>query len=208
LIRDLADVFALRAEDLTPLEGFKERRIQNLIAAIEDAKNRPVARVLAALGIHGVGGVVAETLVERFHSIDAIAQADKETLESVEGIGPVLAQAIVDWFASPENRRVVEKLRRFGVRMIEEREPGRTGELALSGLTFVITGTLPRYSREQAAELIKRAGGKVTGAVSARTSYLLAGESPGGKLDKARKLGVSVIDEAELVRLLGGMAKA
>ncbi len=203
LIRDVADVFALRAADLGELEGYKEKRIANLLAAIEAAKRRPVARLLTALGIRGVGEVVAELLVDRFGGIEALAAADRETLESVEGVGPVLAQNVVDWLASRHNRLVLEKLRRAGVCMEEGRAPATAGYRGpLEGQTFVLTGTLPSLSREQAAERIKRAGGKVTSSVSARTSYVVAGESPGSKLDKARKLGLAVIDEAELLRMV------
>ena len=204
LLHDVADIFFLTAEQLEGVEGFKEKRIQNLMRAIEAAKHRPVARVLTALGIRGVGGVVGELLVDGFGSIDAIAAADVETLDAVEGIGPTLAQSVADWFASPHNRAILEKLRKGGVRLAEEAAPaGAEGPTPLEGKTFVITGTLPSFSREQAAERIKRAGGKVTGSVSAKTSFVVAGESPGGKLEKAEKLGVAVIDEAELLRMIG-----
>jgi DNA ligase (NAD+) len=202
LVRDAADLFALRADQLQGLEGFQEKRITNLLRAITAAKERPVARLLTALGIRGVGGVVAESLIEHFGSIDAVLAADREALEAVGGIGPVLAQSIQDWFASPRNRRVVEKLHAAGLRMAEEREEGEAGPMPLAGLTFVITGTLPSLSREQAAARTKRAGGKVTSSVSARTSYVLAGESPGSKLEKARKLGIPVIDEVEWARMV------
>jgi len=202
LVKDVADVFSIRAEDLAPLEGFKEKRIENLLGAIEAARHRPVARLLTALGIHGVGGVVADTLVAHFGSMDAIAEAGAEGLQAVPGIGPVLARAVEDWFAGAHNRRVVEKLRRAGVRMAEERaEAAAPGPL--SGKVFVVTGTLPTLSRDQATEVVREAGGKVTGSVSAKTDYVVAGESPGSKLDKAKKLGVAVIDEAELLRLAG-----
>lgn len=202
LVKDVADVFSIRAEDLAGLEGFKEKRIDNLLRAIEAARHRPVSRLLTALGIHGVGGVVADTLVAHFGSIDAIAEAGAETLQAVPGIGPVLARAVADWFAGAHNRRVVEKLRRSGVRMAEERaEPAAPGPLA--GKVFVVTGTLPTLSRDRATEIVREAGGKVTGSVSAKTDYVVAGESPGSKLDKAKKLGVAVIDEAELLRLAG-----
>jgi DNA ligase (NAD+) len=162
-----------------------------------------VWRVLAALGIRGVGEVVAQTLIEHFGSIDALANVRIEDFEGVTGIGPILAQNVVDWFGGPHNRQVVEKLRAAGVRLAEEPSAAKpAGPQPLAGLTFVITGTLPTYSREHAAELIKSAGGKVTGSVSAKTSYLLAGEAPGGKLDKARKLGVPVIEEAALLEML------
>lgn len=204
LVADVADIFSLRAEQLLEMEGYKKKRVDNLIAAIESAKNRPVARSLTALGIRGVGGVVAETLVDQFRSIEAIATADVEALEAVDGIGPILAQSVVDWFASPHNRSVVGKLREAGVRMEEAPNvEAPAGETPLTGLTFVITGTLPNMSREQAGARIKAAGGKVTSAVSKKTSYVLAGEAAGGKLEKAQKLELAVIDEAELLRMIG-----
>jgi DNA ligase (NAD+) len=203
LLRDVADIFSLRPEQLAGTPGFQKKRIDNLMAAITAAKERPVWRVLAALGIRGVGEVVAQTLIEHFGSIDALANVRIEDFEGVTGIGPILAQNVVDWFGGPHNRQVVEKLRAAGVRLAEEPLAAKpAGPQPLAGLTFVITGTLPTYSREHAAELIKSAGGKVTGSVSAKTSYLLAGEAPGGKLDKARKLGVPVIEEAALLEML------
>ena len=204
LIGDVADIFSLRLDQLEGMEGFKRKRIDNLLAALEAAKGRPAARGLTALGIRGVGGVVAETLVDHFASIEAIAAADVETLEAVDGIGPILAQSVVDWFASPHNRAVVEKLRKAGVRLAEEKSStDPQGDVPFAGLTFVITGTLPNMSREQAAVRIKAAGGKVTSSVSKKTSYVLAGESAGGKLEKAQKLDLAIIDEAELLRLVG-----
>ena len=203
-VKDVSDIFSLRAEQLEGLEGYKRKRIDNLIGAIEDAKARPVARCLTALGIRGVGGVVAETLVDHFSSIDAIGAADVEALEAVDGIGPILAQSVVDWFESPHNRTVVDKLRTAGVRLAEEKVAPDAGTSApLEGLTFVITGTLPTLSREQASARIKAAGGKVTSSVSKKTSYLVAGEAAGSKLEKAQKLELAVIDEAELLRLIG-----
>lgn len=204
LIADVADIYSLRAEQLDGMEGYQKKRIDNLIAAIDASRTRPVSRVLTALGIRGVGGVVADTLVDQFGGVEAIEAADAEALEAVDGIGPILAQSVVDWFASPHNRSVVEKLREAGVRMVEEpsAEPA-SGSAPLAGLTFVITGTLPSMSREQAGTRIKGAGGKVTSSVSKKTSYLLAGEAAGGKLEKAQKLDVAVIDEAELLRMIG-----
>lgn len=197
LLEDVADIFTLRAEQLEPLEGYKEKRVANLLAAIETAKSRPFSRVLTALGIRGVGGVVAETVVENFPSVDVLAQADAASFEAIDGIGPTLAHNLVDWFASPHNRAVIEKLRAVGVTLADTATRSASGG-ALDGLTFVITGTLPSLSREQAAALIKEHGGKVTGSVSGKTDFLVAGESAGSKLAKAEKLGVPVLDEDAL----------
>ncbi len=207
LLRDVADIFSLRAEQLRELPGFQEKRVRNLLEAIDAARERPLARLIAALGIRGVGGIVAEALAERFRSIDALARASLEELEEVEGVGPTLAASVVDWFAVPRNREIIEKLRRAGVRL-EEGGSGERRAGPLAGLVFVLTGTLPSSSREEAAERIRRAGGKVTSSVSSRTSYLVAGEAPGSKLEKARRLGVPIIDEAGLERLLRGESRA
>jgi DNA ligase (NAD+) len=203
LLKDVADIFSITADDLAGLPGFQQKRIDKLVAAIAAAQDRPVWRVLTALGIRGVGEVVAQNLIDHFGSIDALEKATAEDFAGISGIGPILAESVIEWFSHPHNRRIVEKLRAAGVRMIEERAPvDESGPKPLDGLTFVITGTLPTYGREQAAEMIRAAGGKVTGAVSAKTSYLVAGEAGGGKLDKARKLEVPVIDEAALLELI------
>lgn len=203
LVKDVADIFSITAADLDGMPGFQQKRIDKLVAAIADAKSRPVWRVLTALGIRGVGEVVAQNLIEHFGSLDALEKATAEDFAGITGIGPILAESVIEWFSHPHNRRIVEKLRVAGVRTIEERAPeGEGGPQPLDGLVFVITGTLPTYSREQASEMIRAAGGKVTGSVSAKTSYLVAGEAGGGKLDKARKLEVPVIDEAALLELI------
>ena len=203
LVKDLADIFSITADDLDGLPGFQQKRIDKLVAAIDAAKDRPVWRVLTALGIHGVGEVVAQNLIDHFRSLDALEKATVEDFAGITGIGPILAGSVVEWFAHPHNRRIVEKLRAAGVRTVEDRAPeGEGGPKPLDGLVFVITGTLPTYGRDQASEMIRAAGGKVTGSISAKTSYLVAGEAGGGKLDKARKLNVPVIDEAALLELI------
>lgn len=203
LVRDVADIYSIRREQLEGVEGFKQKRIDNLLAAIAATRERPVARLLTALGIRGVGSVVAEVLVDQLRSIDALERATPEELEAIDGVGPILAQSVCDWFAVARNRAVVEKLKAAGLRIAETpaEEADETAR-PLAGRTLVVTGTLPTYSREQMTELIKRAGGKVTSSVSAKTSYVVAGESPGTKLEKAEKLGIPVLDEAGLLRLL------
>ncbi|GIL14187.1 MAG: DNA ligase [Chloroflexota bacterium] len=205
-IQDEADIFYLRREPLLELEGFADKKVDNLLASIEAAKQRPLAQFLASLGIDGVGGVVASLLADHFGSIDALQNATAEQIDEIEGIGPVLAQNVVDWFADPHHRRVLDKMRAAGVNMQAERKAAASDKLA--GMTFVLTGTLPTLSREQATELIEMHGGKVTGSVSKKTSYVLMGDSPGSKADKARALGVPIIDEAGLRRLIGGDALA
>ena len=203
LVQDPADLYALVAEDLLPVEGFAEKSVVNLLAAIEASKDRPLAQAIAALGINGVGGTVARLLARRYATLDGLARAEHEELEAIAGLGPHTASAIVDWFARPRNREFVDKLRAAGVRLAGE-VIAEQAQGALEGLTFVITGTLSR-SREKMAEMIVRNGGKVTGSVSGRTDYLLAGNSPGRtKYQTAQRLSVRIIDEAHLMVLLGG----
>jgi DNA ligase (NAD+) len=201
-VGDVADIYGLTAEQLLPLEGFGEKKVANLLAAIEASKAQPAARLLTALGIQGVGGTVAHVLMEHFGSFDALVAASPEEMEQIPGIGPKLAHSVVDWFARDTNRGVVDKLKAAGVRTEVERTEV-AGPQPLEGLAFVITGTLPTMSREQAKALIESHGGRVTGSVSGRTSYLLAGERAGSKLTKAEKLGVPVLDEAGLQAMVG-----
>ncbi len=197
-IKTLADVYYLDPNRLLELEGYGEKRVQNLMRGIEASKDRGPARLLTALGIRGVGEVVAEELVDHYGSIDALAAAPLAELQAIPGIGPVLAQNVFDWFSKEPNRQLLERLKAAGVKMAVERQASAVGSQPFAGLTFVITGTLPSLSRDQAKDLIKAHGGKVTDSVSKNTSYLLAGESAGSKLDKAQQLGVTIIDEARL----------
>ena len=201
LIHDVADLYYLQEDQLLPLEGFAEKKVANLLAAIQASKDRGPARLLAALGIQGIGATVAQVLMDHFGSLDALAGASREALEQIPGIGPKLAESVVDWFAREPNRQVVEKLQEAGVRL-EARQVEAQGPQPLEGLTFVITGTLPTMSREQATEFIQSRGGKVTSSVSGRTSYLVAGEKAGSKLAKAEKLDVPVLDEAALRQMV------
>ena len=203
-IKTLADVYYLDPAKLLELEGYGERRVQNLMAAIEESKGRGPARLLTALGIRGVGEVVAEQLVDHYGSIDALAASPLVELQAIVGIGPVLAQNIFDWFAREPNRQLLERLKAAGVKTAIEREDRVAEVQTFAGLTFVITGTLPNLSRDQAKDLIKANGGKVTDSVSKNTSYLVAGEAAGSKLDKARQLGVTIIDEARLREMVAG----
>ena len=202
LIKDEADIFYLKAEDLLPLEGFAEKRVENLLKSIEEAKTRPLSRLITALGIEGVGEIMAETLADHFGSIDALSRATVDDLLQIEGVGPNIAQAIVDWFSDPFHQQLLEKMRAAGVRMeaVEERPPEASD--ALAGLTFVLTGTLPNMTREEATNLITLHGGRVSGSVSSKTDYVVVGESPGSKLDRAQELGIPTLDEEGLRRLI------
>lgn len=203
LVQDPADLYYLRPEHLLPLEGFAEKSVDNLLSAIQASKERPLAQVIAALGIQGVGGTVAQLLAQYYRSLDGLAAATQEELQHIAGMGPQTAGAIVDWFARPRNREFVDKLRRAGVKL-EQEAPAGPAAGPLAGLTFVITGTLPTMSREEATRFVEQHGGKVTGSVSRKTDYLVVGEAPGGtKYRKAQQLGVPMIDETRLLEIVG-----
>ena len=203
LVEDPADLYFLRKEALLELEGFAEKKAQKLMEAIAASKDRPLAQVIAALGIRGVGTTVAQLLAEHFHSLDALAAADEESLAAIEGLGPITARSIRAWFESEHNRRMVEKLRRAGVRLAEQPPSAEErGERPLEGLTFVITGTLSRPRDEVKARLMAL-GAKVTNSVSRRTDYLIVGAEPGGtKMRKAEQLGIPTLSEEELEALI------
>lgn len=203
LIHDEGDLFALKAEDLQKLEGYAEKKIQNLLKNIQGAKDRPLERLIAALGIRGVGAGIAELLLTRFKSLDELMNATFEQIDEIVGIGPSTAQAITTWFAEPRNRQLIEKLRAAGVRFDADLSASAPTSDQLAGMTFVLTGTLPNMTRDEADALIVQHGGKVSGSVSKKTSYVLAGDSPGSKLDKAKSLGVPILDEAGFRTLIG-----
>lgn len=202
LIHDVADIYSLQRDVLLQLEGYKEKKVHNLLAGIETSKLQPPNRLLTALGVRFVGWVVAGLLMDALGSIDAVAAADKETLVTIDGIGPQTAEAIVAWFSDERHRELLEKLRAAGLTFAVERTAAPPGNLPLDGLTFVITGALSTMSRDEATALIEANGGKVTGSVSKKTNYLLAGEAAGSKLGKAQELGVAILDEAGLHALL------
>ena len=201
LVQDVADVYYLKQDDLLQLEGFAERKAEKLLEGIHATQDRPLARLITALGIRGVGETVAADLARRFKNLDGLAAATLDDLQGLEGIGPNIAQAVVDWIGQRRNRRLLDKLRKAGVWPQQESTAEAQGPLV--GLTFVITGTLPTLSRDQAKEMIQLAGGKVTGSVSAKTDYVVVGESAGSKLEKAQELGIPTLDEAGLLALLG-----
>jgi DNA ligase (NAD+) len=201
LIHDEADIFTLEPEPLLELEGFGDKKVEKLFASIEAAKSRPLAQVITALGIEGVGGVVAASLASHFGSMDTLITATPDELNGIDGIGSVLAESIAAWFADSYHMSVLNKLRQAGVNMQNAAKVQASS--SLEGLTFVLTGTLPTLSRDQASELIESHGGKVIGSVSKKTSYVLMGDSPGSKAEKAAQLGVPIIGEDELLALVG-----
>jgi DNA ligase (NAD+) len=202
LIRDQAGVYDLTAERLAELEGFGEVSARNLIDAIEASKSQPFPIVLFALGLPGIGYVTAQALAEHFGTIDALMAADAEAIEEVEGVGPITAAQIQEELAEEPTRALVERLRERGLRFELAESERRAEGGPLEGKTFVLTGTLPSLSRSEASALIKRAGGKVTGSVSKKTDYVVAGEQPGSKLQRAEELGVDVLDEDGLRALV------
>ncbi|MBQ8356753.1 MAG: NAD-dependent DNA ligase LigA [Clostridia bacterium] len=199
LIRDAADLYTLRAEDVSGLERMGEKSAANLIAAIERSKSAGLERLIFALGIRSIGQVAAAALAARYRTLEACFTATKEELVSIEDFGEITADYVLNYFSHPQNVELCRRLMDVGV--LTESTAAPTGD-KLAGLTFVLTGTLPDMSRDEASALIKAAGGKVTGSVSKKTSYVVAGEEAGSKLTKAQQLGITVIDQEELLEML------
>ena len=204
VVKDPADLYDLTAERLEQLEGFGEVSARNLIAAIDASRRQPFPIVLFALGLPGIGYVTAQALAEHFGTIDALIAADAEQIEQVEGVGPITAAQIQEELAEEDTRRLIERLRERGLRFELDPSERRQEGGPLEGKTFVLTGTLPNLSRDEASSLIKRAGGKVTNSVSRKTDYVVVGENPGSKLAKAQELGTEILDEDGLRELLAG----
>ena len=200
LVNTPADLYQLKATDLVNLERTGERSISNLLEGIEKSKSRPFAKVLFGLGIRHVGKTAAETLAKAFPDIDALMQASSDELEDLHDIGPIVASSLITYFENSEAREVVEALRAAGVTL--HRDEANTTGTALSEMTFVLTGTLETMTRDAAGDRIKALGGKVSSSISKKTSYLVAGEAAGSKLTKAEKLGVPVLTETELLKLI------
>jgi DNA ligase (NAD+) len=205
LVRSVPDVYRLTTEQLVELERMGKKSAQNLLDGIAASKSRGLARLLTGLGIRHVGEHVAEVLAQHFGDVEALRAAPLERLASVPGIGPVLAESVHRYFQSETGRKTIEELKELGVKMTEPRRaaPAAADGSALSGKTFVVTGTLTRYSRDEIEGLIKKLGGKATGSVSKKTDFLVAGENAGSKLEKARELGVRVLTEDEFEKLAG-----
>jgi DNA ligase (NAD+) len=203
LIEDPADIYALDAEKLSQLPGFKDKAITNVLTQIEASKDRPLWRLLVGLNIRHVGTHVAQVLANAFGSIDALATASEDEIDSVPEIGPEIAATVRGWFDDEENLALIEKLRAAGLRTADQTVPSREGDRPLDGVTLVLTGGLGSMSREEATGLAQSAGARVSSSVSKKTDFVVAGESPGTKLAKAEQLGVEVIDEPEFLRRLG-----
>jgi DNA ligase (NAD+) len=201
LVHSVADLYSLTEEQLTGLDRFAEKSAHSLVEEIDRSKAAGLARVLGGLGVRFVGERTAELLAEEFGSMDALRAATEEELERVEEVGPRISQSILEFFAQPANQALVAALQAAGVNMTAEKKQRST---LLAGMTFVLTGTLPTLTREEAKARIEAAGGKTAGSVSKKTSYVVAGEEAGSKLDKARELNLPVLDEAGLRALLAG----
>jgi DNA ligase (NAD+) len=212
-VKDVADIYTLKRADILEAVTKKERKTEkeppgkiadNLLASIETSKSRSLARLITALGIRGVGEVSAGDLARHFADLDALSKASADALQQIAGIGPSVAESVAEWFSRPVNKNVVKKLKAAGVwpqggqSSVNSKQSDK-----LAGLTFVITGTLPTFSRDDAKEFIESHGGKVTDNVSKKTSYLVLGEAPGSKYEKAKSLGVKIIGEEDLRKLAG-----
>jgi DNA ligase (NAD+) len=200
LVKNVADLYRLTKNDLLKLERMGDKSAQNVLQEIEASKKLPLERVIYGLGIRFVGERTAQFLAEHFGSLDDVMNASAEELEEVNEVGPRIAESIVEFFGDEHNRKLVDDLRKAGLAFTGKKKEKGT---MLSGKTFVLTGTLARYSRDEAKKLIEDAGGRVSGSVSKRTDYVVAGSDAGSKLDKARELGVNVIGEEEMEKLLG-----
>ena len=200
LVKGPGDLYALKAEDVANLERMGKKSADNLIAAIERSKENDLSRLLFAFGIRQVGQKAGQVLARQFGSLDALMAADVETLTAVPDIGGITAQSIVDWFRSEQSRHLIETLRAAGVNFESHAAP--VGD-ALAGKTFVLTGTLEQFTRDEAKAMIEAQGGKVSGSVSKKTGYVVAGEAAGSKLRKAQELGIPVLSERDLLTMLG-----
>jgi DNA ligase (NAD+) len=201
LIKDAADLYKIQKDDFLSLEGFADKKAENLFVAIQRSKSRNLNRFLFALGIKGVGEVLAADLARKYGSVDRIASLTILELQENQGVGPNIAFAIVEWFKAEKNELLLAKFKSSGIWPHEQNPDQKEGGNKLSGLTFVITGTLEGFSRDEAKALIEREGGKVSDSISSKTNYLVLGENPGSKLDKAKELRVAIINIDQLIQL-------
>ena len=201
LIQDVSDLYQLRGEELVSLERMGEKSTANLLASIEASKDQGLARVLFGLGIRHVGAKAAKVIAQHYGDVEGIFNGTIEEIQNLPDIGPKIAQSLVEWLKEEYNQKLIEKLKIAGVRLTEEQRE-LISETKISGKTFVLTGTLPSLKRSEAAQMIEERGGKVSGSVSKKTDYLLAGEEAGSKLDKAKELGIFILDEKGFLDLL------
>jgi DNA ligase (NAD+) len=202
VVHSVADLYDLTTEQLMSLERMGKKLAEKLVNAIANSKTQPWSRVLYGLGIRHVGSVNAQTLTQQFTTVEQLAKASAAQIEGVYGIGPEIAQSVFSWFQVPANQTLINRLREAGLQLAAVKTTTEPKNQALSGKTFVITGTLPTLKRDEAKELIEKAGGKVTNSISSKTDYLVVGDDAGSKLEKAQALGVSQLNEAQLLELL------
>jgi DNA ligase (NAD+) len=202
MVNDVADLYALKLEEVAALDRMGEKSAQNLLDEIAASKKNPLARVIYALGMRFVGERTGQLLAEHFSTLDEFASASEEQLMEVGEVGPKVAAAISEFFSEPANRQLIKKLEKAGVRPVAEKRTVKSDKLA--GKSFVFTGALANRSREEAAELVQQHGGKISGSVSKKTDYVVVGAEPGSKHDKAKELGVTILDEREFEKLLSG----
>jgi DNA ligase (NAD+) len=202
LVRDAADLYALRPDQVVDVERMGEKSVANLMAQIEASKAAGLARLLYALGIRHVGTRIAQVLASAYGSVDAIEAASEAELTATNEIGPIVAASVAAWFRDDENRALVERLRAAGVSVEGPKAAAKAASGAFAGKTFVLTGRLERFTRDEAAALVEARGGRVASSVSKKTDYVVAGEEAGSKLEKANALGVAVLDEAAFAAML------
>src|SRR5207249_6060736 len=205
LVKSIPDLYRVNLGQLVELERMGEKSAQNLLDGLEASKQRGLSRLLAGLAIEHVGESVAELLADTFTNIDALMRASEERLNQINGVGPIMAKDIHAYFQTEQAKKTIQDLKQLGLKLTEDAKPtpARVGGTDLSGKTFVVTGTLQRYKRDQIEGLIKSLGGKAAGSVSKKTDYVVAGAEAGSKLDKARELGVRVLTEEEFEQLVG-----
>jgi len=203
LVKDVADLYYLTQEQLLGLERMADKSVSNVLSSIERSKSRPLARLIFALGILHVGEEMAQLLASRFTSLDALASAPQEELLAIPSVGPKIAESIVAFFRQEGNRCIIEKLGKAGVKLEEEEAPAKPAELPLAGQEFVLTGKLEAFSRQEAEARIKELGGAVGSSVTRKTTYVVAGADPGSKRDKAISLGITLLTEEKLARMIG-----
>ena len=199
LVKTVADLYALDFQELSALERFGEKSAKNLLESVEKSKSNELDKLIFALGIRGIGAMTAKLLCAQFGDMDGIMSAEKQEISSIDGIGEVLAESVYNAMREPHRIALIDRLRGYGVNMTYSNR--RISDI-FAGKTFVLTGTLPTLKREQAKEMIEKRGGKCSGSVSKKTTYVLAGEEAGSKLTKANELGITVIDEAQFLSML------
>ena len=202
LITNPADIYSLTSEQLFNLEGFAEKKAEKLIESINTSKSQPLNRLIFALGIRGVGEVVAQELTNYYNNLENLSKTTQEELEAIEGIGPNIASALIDWFTTPANQAIIQKLTHAGVNPQVEQLSIENQKRNLEGLSIVVTGTLDNFNRTEIKETILKHGGKPTSSVSKKTSYVLVGENPGSKASKAEELGIPILSEQEFIQLI------